>query len=346
MVFDSEFNNKNDIDQSCTSPPSNTGCTNNQANKNWYLNSWTFPATVTNPATDIAIETPPYTSAKSTVLHIKQSQINGNWALSTMGPSAGMSKGPAPWQQGWNGKVFTGGWYTEARYSTEWQSCTGAGGTGPSCVATGTVVPANSVNNGHASIWSYAEDHFAPGDTVFSENDLMDGIYGDGVNPASGYYLVGTLAWNGGSATNSHNGTNCIEASDLVNINTCGFASNFQDRTHAHIWGQLWVPATGSTAGFVQQYFDGVPMGKFTWNQFVAGQTTNPGVIDVDHMQVNIGNDPRHAEDTTAATSTSWWDWVHVWQLPAAATASGNAHVAPQSGFTGGNQACFSTPVP
>lgn len=347
LVFDSEFNDKNDIDQSCTSPPSNAGCTDNQANKNWYLNSWTFPATVTNPATDLAIETPPYSSAKATVLHIKQSQVNGNWALSTMGPSAGMSKGPAAWQQGWNGKAFGGGWYTEARFSTEYQSCTGGGGPGPSCVATGTVVQAPPVDNGHASIWSYAVDHFT-GDQVFSENDLMDGIKGNNVNP-SAFYLANAIAWNGNGGTVGTLKSGCIDVNNLINITDvacAGQPANFQDRTHAHTWGQLWIPATPTVQGYTQQFFDGVPMAKFLWDKFVPGQTTNPGVIDVDHMQVNIGNDPRHAEDATASTSTSWWDWVHVWQLPAAATASGNAVVTPQHGFTGGNGACFSTPVP
>ena len=82
-------------------------------------------------------------------------------------------------------------------------------------------------------------------------------------------------------------------------------------------------------------------MGTFTWNKYAAGQTTNPGVIDIDHMQVNIGNDPKHPKDGTNATSTSWWDWVHVWQLPAAATASGNSVVTPQANFSGGTGACM-----
>jgi hypothetical protein len=338
LVFDSEFNNLNDVDKSCPNPPSSVGCTN-PAGSNWYLNTWTFPNTATNPNTDIDIEAPPYPSNKTTVLRIHQSQINGNWAMSTMGPSSGASHGPAGWQKNWNGRVFTGGWYTEARFSTEWQSCTGPGGTGPSCVATGTVVPASNPNKGHASIWSYAMDKFSPGAAVFSENDLMDGVYGDSVNPAA-FYLTGLLAWNGSTGTNSHNGTNCIQSSDLVSLPCGGFASNFQDRTHPHIWGQLWVPATATTQGYVQQYFDGVAMGTFTWNQYVSGQTTNPGVIDIDHMQVNIGNDPRNPEDVNPETSASWWDWVHVWQLPAAATASGNSVVTPQANFSGATAAC------
>jgi hypothetical protein len=338
LVFDSEFNNLNDVDMSCPNPPSSTGCTD-PAGKNWYLNTWTFPNTVTNPRTDINIEAPPYKSNKTTVLHIHQSQINGNWAMSTMGPSAGASNGSAPWQRGWNGKVFTGGWYVEGRFSTEWQACS----SGSPCIANGTVVTAPPVDAGHASIWSYAMDYLADGARLFAEDDLMDGVYG------TAFYLTNLIAWNGpgGIGTTATTGTQCINPSNnLVNITCGGFPNNFQDRTHVHIYGQLWVPATSTTQGYVQQYFDGVPMGKFTWNQYVSGQTTNPGVMDINHMQVNIGNDPRHSGDATAATSTSWWDWVHVWQLPVAATASGNNAVLPQANFTGGNQSCMNTSPP
>lgn len=336
LVFDSEFNDMGDVDTSCPSPPSDTGCTN-PPGRNWYLNNWSFPNTATTPGTDINFVAPPFPSKKTTVLHIHALQRTGNWAMSSMGISAGASHGPASWQQGWNGRLFTGGWYMEARFSTEWQTCVG---TPPNCIANGTVVAAPGSSNGHVSIWATASDRFILSVNRWAEDDNMDGNYG------GSFYLTTLLDWaSPGGSTGATNGNGCIGSFNLVNITACvGLPVGYVDRTSVHTYGQLWVPATATVQGYLQQFVDGIPSGTFRWNQYsglAASGDNIASIIDQDHMQMNIGNDVRHTEDTTAATSESWWDWVHVWQLPAAAAASGNAQVTPQPNFTGGNGSCW-----
>jgi hypothetical protein len=313
LVFDSEFNDFNDFDQSCNaSAPSDASCTSPQG-KNWYLSTWSFPNHASNTTTDMDIEPAPFPSHKANVLHMHPSQGTGGWAISTMATAGagGASHGPAAWQQGWNGRVFTGGWYVEARASTEYTS--------PACC--GFV-------GGHFTVWSYAIDRKITTASQWAEDDFLDGL------SSNHEYLTGILDWQapplGTGNVDVTSSDGCIEgASHLININCGGFPNNFPDRTGAHIFSQLWVPATATTQGFVQEFFDGVSMGFYRYNQCGGIPCARDGsVLDLSHMQVNLGNDQ-------GSGTTSWWDWVHIWQLPAAAAASGNAQVTPQPGFTG-----------
>jgi hypothetical protein len=340
LVLDSEFNNFSDFDLSCTAPPQNTGCINPQG-KNWYLDSWTFPtnANTTNAATDLAIS--------NGILSIHQSIQTGNWAISTMAPSNGASHGPAAWQQNWNGKVFTGGWYVEARIASEYRDNT-----------TGLPVTAPGASQGHASFWAYAIDHFNnanpgglwPGQgstyTHFVENDMIDGFQGDA------FYQTNLFDWYGiNNTTNPAKAVGTgMNQNNQVNVTQFGFPNTAFANKAFHIIGQLWVPATATTQGYLQNYVDGVPTSKFTWNQYDSTTPSPPtganiaNIIDQDHMSVILGADPPHAGETSSVTM--FVDWVHAWQLPAAATASGNTIITPQANFTGGNGSCAGSFIP
>ena len=63
-----------------------------------------------------------------------------------------------------------------------------------------------------------------------------------------------------------------------------------------HRYAMLWVPATGSTNGFMTFYFDDMPIGPtFSWAQF-TNQSPPPvapwiyGVFDTQHLPVLIGS--------------------------------------------------------
>jgi hypothetical protein len=179
----------------------------------------------------------------------------------------------------------------------------------------------------------------------FTENDMLDGFQG------TGFYQTNFIDWSGNPPT-VHNSAiipNTITFNQ-VPIGNFGFAQNFTDRHSFHIYGQLWVPATATSNGFLQNYFDGVKTSSFQWTLYnpatpppVSGLTTG-NIIDVDHMSVNLGDDPVTGT-VSAGNPTSWIfiDWVHVWQLPAAAQTSLNnpAGITPQANFTGGNGSCF-----
>jgi hypothetical protein len=339
LVFDSEFNNFNDFDLTCPSAPSSAGCQTPQG-KNWYLNSWTFPNRVTHPG-DLAIQ--------SGILSIHQSELTGNWAITTMGPHGGASHGPAQWQQNWNGAVYGGGWYAETRMAGEWRDN-----------ATGNIVHAPGGSNGHPSFWAYAEDHFVgpptdqwPGQaanyTHFVEDDMIDGYQGDAVNEA--FYQTNFLDWYGTNQSSASAVGTGMNGNNQVNVTLYGFPGNAWSNKTFHNVGQLWVPATASTQGYLQNYLDGVPTSRFSWSLYNPNTPPPPtganigSIIDEDHLQVILGADGNHAGDNPV-TSTMYADWVHVWQLPAAANASGNTIITPQANFTGGNGSCAGSSPP
>jgi hypothetical protein len=98
------------------------------------------------------------------------------------------------------------------------------------------------------------------------------------------------------------------------------------DFSQPHRYGTLWVPATGSgqtttTQGYLQNYFDGVPMGpKYTWDYHdpnapgypapapVVGTTAMSG-MDFRHLFLILGTEPEHPMTVYS---------VNVWQASAA----------------------------
>ncbi len=111
----------------------------------------------------------------------------------------------------------------------------------------------------------------------------------------------------------------------------CGVLSSFApntiippkstDWTLWHRIAGLWVPATDITVGYVQYYFDDIPM-RFplvTWTKYDGNVDTPPpttsspwlfGVIDIDHMLVIIGGGGGAGNWTMNVRS------VDVWQGP------------------------------
>jgi hypothetical protein len=336
LVFDSEFNNFNDFDLSCNAAPTNGGCVN-PPGKNWYLDAWTYPPTAntTNAATDLAI--------LDGVLSIRQTIKTGNWAISTMAPHSGASHGPAAWQQNWNGEVFTGGWYVEARLSNEYTD------------TKGNVVPAPGASRGHAAFWAYATDHFNnsnPGGLWpsrgsnyihFIENDMLDGIQG------RDFYQTNLIDWFGTNNTPVQAVGTGMNIYGQVNVSQFGFpiGATFVNKTSFNVFGQLWIPATSTTHGYIQNYLDGVPTSRFSWNQYnpntppPATGSNIANMVDQDHMSIILGADPPNTVNGVQDPRvTMFVDWVHVWQLPAARAASGNKVISPQTNFTGGNGSC------
>jgi hypothetical protein len=88
----------------------------------------------------------------------------------------------------------------------------------------------------------------------FAENDMMDGFQG------TSFYQTNLIDWNGTAPTATQ--ASIIPSTitfNQVNISNFGFGTNFTNRNSFHVYGQLWVPATSSTQGYIQNYFDGVP---------------------------------------------------------------------------------------
>jgi len=81
----------------------------------------------------------------------------------------------------------------------------------------------------------------------------------------------------------------------------------YMTRDNWHVYGQLWVPAANGQPGYLQNYFDGMPTSKFTWNPGDPGS-----IIDTDHLQVILGADP--PVNPGDPVPTEFVDWVHVWQ--------------------------------
>jgi hypothetical protein len=247
---------------------------------------------------------------------LHDSGYNGGcgYDLSSVGYAPGKSAGTAAWQMGWVGHAFGQGYYQEARIKF--------------------VKACDSSTHGFAfpTIWSDPVEaeaqNSAPGNMAhFVELDEMEWLCGT----PSIYYNNSHDWWN--------NMTGHIQISNNI---TSPAGTNF---SQWHVWGQLWVygGAPGSCAtGYRQAYFDGVPAGnKITWqdcsNAYPPVAPNIGNMIDNEHLSTNIGTGPASPMDI---------DWVHVWQLPAAASASGNSAIMPQANFTGGTGSCAAASLP
>ncbi len=229
----------------------------------------------------------------------------GNWAITTRAPNG-------------NGEIFAKGFYAEVRMASEYKN------------SLGQVVPPPGASAGHSSFWMYAWDHKL-GAKHFSEVDFPDGIQG------TADYQFNDIDWTQKVGTTLPGiGMNSFHQVDVTHY---GFSRpQFVDRTSMHVYGTLWIPATSTKAGLLQSYFDGVPTGKYTWKQGALGS-----ILDSDHMQIILGNDPPSGTDPR---STQFVEWVHIWQLSDAAVASSNnpLGIKPQANFSGGTGSCPNGP--
>jgi hypothetical protein len=100
---------------------------------------------------------------------------------------------------------------------------------------------------------------------------------------------------------------------DTMAISDGSPANGLGDQTQYHRYGGLWVPATASSKGYIQHYFDDRPVGnRIEWNQYNPALPPPPregrnafSRIDVSHMYFIIGTGPNNP--TT-------YEGVRIWQ--------------------------------
>jgi hypothetical protein len=214
---------------------------------------------------------------------------------------------------GWTGMAFGGGAYFEAVIAFDNQND-------------------QNFPNGGPAFWALDIEHTSQGPYQVSwpgtSNDSSGNPYDDFFEvdfmeyDFTGGYQFGIGNWYGYPPTKStSNPTNQfghnVVGSLLVPAGT--------DFSQPHRYGTLWVPATGSgqnttTQGYLQNYFDGVPMGpKYTWDYHdpnapgypapapVVGSTAMSG-MDWRHMFLILGTETQHPMTVYS---------VNVWQATA-----------------------------
>jgi hypothetical protein len=106
-----------------------------------------------------------------------------------------------------------------------------------------------------------------------------------------------------------HNWYGTPGSGNVVNANENGASPAGANYTQPNTYGMLWVPATATTQGQVEFFFNGQQVGNtITWNQYVPGQsaTANPfAVLDSLHMVPILGANP--------GTTVTFSD-LQVWQ--------------------------------
>jgi hypothetical protein len=182
------------------------------------------------------------------------------------------------------GTAFGGGAYFEATVSFD-----------PATVVMGGTVPAFyamaiehlAYNSGTlGQFWTGQAalyDHFVEAD-IFEFN-LFFGV------PNENWYTSTMHDWYG--IYNVTCGTYCgVQQSKTIQPQT---SPTFSWKNAFHKVGLLWIPATGSTMGSVQQYLDDVPQGSpVTWSQFTSQSPppANPGdafgIFDLQHVALVI----------------------------------------------------------
>ena len=221
----------------------------------------------------------------------------GNGMLETAAPANNL--------QGWVGKTFGGGAYFEAKIAFN-----------PATVDT---------KNGWPSFWSMSIEHMAAkgadqwqgqakGYTHFIEDDFFEYVTASFAGPNS--YGATMHDWYGIWKKT------CLPAAFCSIKNILGGGSKFNnghirltqniDWTQFHVIGQLWVPSDNvNKIGYVQNYFDGIPTSKVSWNMATNLMPPPQGdfifsIMDTSHLVVILGTgikQPLHV------------DWVRVWQL-------------------------------
>ena len=240
---------------------------------------------------------------------------DGTLALDGAGTSANAginTAAPVSSPARWVGMAFGGGAYFEATFRFDPQDTINANGAG------------------WPSWWAMAIEHLAglpseqwqgqpSGYSHFIETDFFEydvwrfsphNEYGGAMHDWYGVY-----------------NQTCAGAGNCNVSNTGGGGtrfSNFQVQTPAstdftkyHAFGYLWVPATASSQGLAQYYFDNhATNDAITWSQYTGSESPPPGsapwtfgVLDPQHIALILGTGS--AEPVTLQS-------VHVWQRSAA----------------------------
>ncbi len=207
---------------------------------------------------------------------------------------------PAKNLQGWVGRVFGGGAYFEAKIAFD-----------PATVDT---------KNGWPSFWSMSIEHMAgkgedqwqglaKGYSHFIEDDFFE--YDIASFHGQNSYGVTMHDWYGiwkKTCPPAFCQINTTSAGGSKFNNSAIMPSQDIDWTKFHVIGQLWVPSnkTNST-GYVQNYFDGIPTSKVSWD--MSGNPIHPpqfSIMDTSHLVVIL---------STGIKQPLHVDWVRVWQL-------------------------------
>jgi hypothetical protein len=222
--------------------------------------------------------------------------LNGN--IATAAPAKNLSL------QGWVGKTFGGGGYFEAKIAFD-----------PATVDT---------KNGWPSFWSMSIEHMAgknadqwQGQANWYSHFIEDDFFEYDTASFAGQNSYGATMhdWYGiwkktcPSDAFCHI-TNILEGGSKFNNAHIRLSQNV-DWTKFHIIGQLWVPSNKTNkTGYVQNYLDGIPTSKVSWNVSANPMPPPQGdaifsIMDTSHLVVILGTgikQPLHV------------DWVRVWQ--------------------------------
>lgn len=226
-------------------------------------------------------------SVEDGVLHMQAEEGHGSQLVTAA---------PADNEGGWAGSVFRNGAYFEARIA---------------------IGPDNLEDfRYHPAFWLMSVEHMAQRDAALwpgqgegfmrlIESDIME------YSPrwGTGQYIATINEWYGRWDTCRERQW-CLESNRhddrrTVRLNPPGRIHEFR------VYGQLWVPATEETPGYIQNFLDGQPVGvRIEWQ---AGEPTPPAeppllynVMDRHGMVLIL---------TTGAQRMSV-DWVRVWQRP------------------------------
>jgi hypothetical protein len=211
---------------------------------------------------------------------------------------------------GFQGIAFGGGGYFEATLKFDgWQSQTST----------------NSTSSGWPSFWAMSIEHLlgngtaqwpgqAAGYEHFIEVDFMeyDIAY---PQKTTDIYNGSIHDWYGVWKQTCASSGFCDVMNEPWPTHLMSTPAN-TDFSAYHSYGLLWVPATASTDGYVQYYFDGEPVGNpITWAQFTnespasTPANQNFGILDLQHLVLSLGTGPNFPMTVGA---------VSVWQKSAA----------------------------
>lgn len=164
-------------------------------------------------------------------------------------------------------------------------------------------VLANASNpaNGFPAWWTLAAEKItgndqwpgqATGYTHYIEPDIMEYKLATTATAITNVYLGTFHDWYGIYAVTCYPSPFC-QVESHPNGETVPVATDF---TQYHAYGMLWVPATATTSGYVQYYFDRAPVGALvSWTQYTnqpptpVGQPWVFGIIDLQHPALILG---------------------------------------------------------
>jgi hypothetical protein len=239
----------------------------------WYLGQF-FGGSAT-PASDLTFN-------NDGTLSLDGAGTSANAGINTATPSTNAA--------GWAGVAFGGGAYFEAIFEFNPQQTINANG------------------KGWPAWWAMAIEHLAglpteqwqgqpSGYSHFIETDFFEYDVWS-FSPHNEY---------GGAMHDWYGVWNQTCGSGYCSVSNSGGGSNFDnfqvqtppstDFTQYHAFGFLWVPATGTTKGYAQYYFDGQPTNdKVAWSKYAPSDTPPPGtagwtfgVLDQQHVVLILG---------------------------------------------------------